>query len=76
LNARYFVKNIKSAVCPIPLGSFEKSAALVGNTTAIGEVIERISEMFDAMYRRKAFLHWYIEEGEFLIVYVMLSKVK
>jgi hypothetical protein len=30
-----------------------------GNSTAIQELFKRISEQFTAMFRRKAFLHWY-----------------
>uniref|UniRef100_H2U1C0 Tubulin beta chain n=1 Tax=Takifugu rubripes TaxID=31033 RepID=H2U1C0_TAKRU len=32
-------------------------------TTAIQELFKRISEQFTAMFRRKAFLHWYTGEG-------------
>jgi tubulin beta len=35
----------------------------VGNSTAIQELFKRISEQFTAMFRRKAFLHWYTGEG-------------
>jgi tubulin beta len=31
--------------------------------TAIQEIFKRISEQFTAMFRRKAFLHWYTGEG-------------
>lgn len=31
----------------------------VGNSTAIQEMFKRVSEQFTAMFRRKAFLHWY-----------------
>ena len=34
-----------------------------GNSTAIQELFKRISEQFTAMFRRKAFLHWYTGEG-------------
>ena len=33
------------------------------NTTPILELFKRISEQFTAMFRRKAFLHWYTGEG-------------
>jgi len=39
------------------------SATFIGNSTAIQELSKRISEQFTAMFRRKAFLHWYIGEG-------------
>ena len=39
------------------------SATFIGNSTAIQEIFRRISEQFTAMFRRKAFLHWYTGEG-------------
>jgi len=39
------------------------SATFIGNSTAIQELFKRISEQFHAMFRRKAFLHWYTGEG-------------
>ncbi|XP_038848065.1 tubulin beta-4 chain-like isoform X5 [Salvelinus namaycush] len=35
----------------------------IGNNTAIQELFKRLSEQFTAMFRRKAFLHWYTGEG-------------
>lgn len=32
---------------------------VAGNSTAIQEMFKRVSEQFTAMFRRKAFLHWY-----------------
>jgi hypothetical protein len=40
------------------------AATFIGNTTAIQEIFKRISEQFTAMFRRKAFLHWYTGEGK------------
>ena len=37
--------------------------SILGNSTAIQEIFKRISEQFTAMFRRKAFLHWYTGEG-------------
>ena len=34
-----------------------------GNSTAIQEMFKRVSEQFTAMFRRKAFLHWYTGES-------------
>ena len=39
------------------------AATFIGNTTAIQEIFKRISERFTAIFRRKAFLHWYTGEG-------------
>ena len=39
------------------------SATFTGNSTAIQELFKCISEQFTAMFRCKAFLHWYTGEG-------------
>merc|ERR1740123_2223333 len=66
-NSSYFVEwipnNIKSSVCDIPPRGLKMSATFIGNTTAIQDVFRRIAEQFSAMFRRKAFLHWYTGEG-------------
>lgn len=54
---------MKVAVCDIPPRGLKMSATFIGNTTAIQEIFKRISEQFTAMFRRKAFLHWYTGEG-------------
>lgn len=55
--------NIKSSVCDIPPKGMKMSATFVGNSTSIQDLFKRISTQFTAMFRRKAFLHWYIGEG-------------
>ncbi|XP_072096682.1 tubulin beta-4B chain-like isoform X1 [Mobula birostris] len=66
-NSTYFVEwipnNVKTAVCDIPPRGLKMSATFIGNSTAIQELFKRISEQFTAMFRRKAFLHWYTGEG-------------
>uniref|UniRef100_A0A4W6C6Y5 Tubulin beta chain n=1 Tax=Lates calcarifer TaxID=8187 RepID=A0A4W6C6Y5_LATCA len=42
---------------------FSMAVTFIGNSTAIQELFKRISEQFTAMFRRKAFLHWYTGEG-------------
>ncbi|KVI07278.1 beta-tubulin [Cynara cardunculus var. scolymus] len=39
------------------------SSTFIGNSTSIQEMFKRVSEQFTAMFRRKAFLHWYTGEG-------------
>jgi len=39
------------------------SATFIGNSTAIQELFKRIDTQFVAMFRRKAYLHWYTGEG-------------
>ena len=66
-NSSYFVEwipnNVKTAVCDIPPRGLKMAATFIGNSTAIQELFKRISEQFSAMFRRKAFLHWYTGEG-------------
>ncbi|KAE8099281.1 hypothetical protein FH972_017275 [Carpinus fangiana] len=41
------------------------ASTFIGNSTSIQEMFRRVSEQFTAMFRRKAFLHWYTgEENE------------
>merc|ERR1711904_141901 len=66
-NSSYFVEwipnNIKSSLCDIPPKCLKMSSTFIGNSTAIQEMFKRVSEQFTAMFRRKAFLHWYTGEG-------------
>ncbi|KAK2560805.1 Tubulin beta-4B chain [Acropora cervicornis] len=66
-NSSYFVEwipnNVKTAVCDIPPRGLKMASTFIGNSTAIQELFKRISEQFTAMFRRKAFLHWYTGEG-------------
>merc|ERR1712167_217494 len=50
-----------SAISP-PKG-LKMSVTFLGNSTAIQEMFKRVGEQFTAMFRRKAFLHWYTGEG-------------
>ncbi|XP_018330927.1 tubulin beta chain-like isoform X2 [Agrilus planipennis] len=66
-NSSYFIEwipnNIKSAICDIPPRGLKMCATFIGNTTAIQELFKRIGDSFTAMFRRKAYLHWYTGEG-------------
>ncbi|CAN0066196.1 unnamed protein product [Ectocarpus sp. 13 AM-2016] len=66
-NSSYFVEwipnNVKASICDVPPKGLKMSTTFVGNTTAIQEVWKRVAEQFTAMFRRKAFLHWYTGEG-------------
>jgi len=66
-NSQYFVEwipnNVKVAVCDVAPRGLPMAATFIGNSTAIQEIFKRISEQFTAMFRRKAFLHWYTGEG-------------
>jgi len=66
-NSAYFVEwipnNIKTSMCEIPPAGLPMSSTFIGNSTSIQEMFRRIAEQFTAMFRRKAFLHWYTGEG-------------
>lgn len=66
-NSAYFVEwipnNVTTSVCDIPPKGFKMSVTFIGNSTAIQELFNRIAGQFKSMFKRKAFLHWYIGEG-------------
>lgn len=66
-NSNHFVdwipNNIKSSVCDIAPQGHKVAATFVANSTAIQELFKRVSEQFTAMFKRRAFLHWYTSEG-------------
>ncbi|KAK9485567.1 Tubulin/FtsZ, GTPase domain-containing protein [Lipomyces starkeyi] len=66
-NSAYFVEwipnNVQTALCSIPPKGLKMSATFIGNSTSIQELFKRIGDQFSAMFRRKAFIHWYTGEG-------------
>ncbi|RMZ86717.1 hypothetical protein DV736_g6057, partial [Chaetothyriales sp. CBS 134916] len=66
-NTTYFVEwipnNVQTALCSIPPRGLKMSSTFVGNSTSIQELFKRVGDQFTAMFRRKAFLHWYTGEG-------------
>jgi len=66
-NADDFVEwipnNLKSGIITTSPKTSEISATFVANTTALKGIFQRLATQFGAMYRRKAFLHWYKGEG-------------
>ena len=63
----YFVEwipnNVQTALCSMPPKGLKMAATFVGNSTSVQELFNRVSNQFTAMFRRKAFLHWYTGEG-------------
>jgi tubulin beta len=66
-NSNYFVEwiphNIKSSVCDIPPKGQKMAVTFIGNSTSIQTLFKRVNDQFTAMFKRKAFLHWYTGEG-------------
>jgi len=55
--------NIKTSVVEVPPKNAEQSCTFVANTTSLKGIFQRLATQFGAMYKRKAFLHWYKGEG-------------
>ncbi|KAL6939877.1 Tubulin beta chain (Beta tubulin) [Hanseniaspora osmophila] len=55
--------NVQTAVCSVAPKDMEMAATFIGNSTSIQELFKRIGKQFSAMFKKKAFLHWYISEG-------------
>jgi len=55
--------NIKSSICDVASIGEEMSATFIGNSTAIQDVFKRVGNQFSKMFKRKAFVHWYTNEG-------------
>ncbi|KAF7418466.1 hypothetical protein HZH68_001119 [Vespula germanica] len=66
-NSSYFVEwipnNIKTAICDIPPRGLSMSATMVMNTTAIQECFKKMLNIFSGMFEKRAYLHWYTNEG-------------
>jgi len=66
-NSAQFVEwipdNVSVALCSVPPLNQIRSATCLANSTAIQELFKRNLIQFVAMYKRRAYLHWYINEG-------------
>ncbi|ORX36033.1 beta1-tubulin [Kockovaella imperatae] len=66
-NSGYFVEwipgNVAAAQCDVPPRGLKMSSTFICNSTSIQSLFKRIGEQFSAMYRRKAYVHWYTGEG-------------
>merc|ERR1711922_95953 len=55
--------NFKLGVVNMPRIDTELSATAVVNTTSLKAIFQRLATQFGALFKRKAFLHWYKGEG-------------
>jgi tubulin beta len=55
--------NMKTSVVVQAPKDAKQSCTFVANTTALKGIFQRLATQFGAMYKRKAFLHWYKGEG-------------
>merc|ERR1712039_354355 len=63
MGVEWIPDNVKSSICDVPHKGHKLSATFIGNTTATQYLFRRITSQFDRMFRRGAFLQWYINEG-------------
>eukprot|EP01126_Amoeba_proteus_P051207 TRINITY_DN6103_c0_g1_i6.p1 TRINITY_DN6103_c0_g1~~TRINITY_DN6103_c0_g1_i6.p1 ORF type:complete len:402 (-),score=46.41 TRINITY_DN6103_c0_g1_i6:379-1584(-) len=52
--------NIKSSICNFAPKGETLSGTFIANSTSIQDVFKRIGSQFSNMFRRKAFLHWFL----------------
>jgi len=55
--------NQKTSIVEVAPQDYESSCTFIANTTALKGIFQRLATQFGAMYKRKAFLHWYKGEG-------------
>lgn len=63
---KWFANNIKTAVCNIAPRSechFKACATWLSNTTAIIEPLNKLSNHFESIFRKRQNLHHYVGEG-------------
>ncbi|XP_053572212.1 tubulin alpha-8 chain [Bombina bombina] len=46
-----------------PMAKTQHAVCMLTNTTAISEAWARLNHKFNLMYAKRAFVHWYVEEG-------------
>lgn len=61
--AEWIPNNVKSAICDITPRGFQLSSTFIANSTCIQGLFKRVVHSYNQMFKRKAFLHWYTNEG-------------
>ncbi|KAI4517215.1 tubulin nucleotide-binding domain-like protein [Schizophyllum commune Loenen D] len=66
-NAPHFTEwipdNVSVSLVSVPPAGLTQAATCLANSTSIQELFQRTAETFSVMYKRRAFLHWYTNEG-------------
>ena len=66
-NANYFFQwlpdSIKCTYNKIPPVGFDSSCTFIGQHSGVIEPIKRLGIKFTTLFRRKAYLHWYTQQG-------------
>lgn len=61
--AAWIPNNVKTSLCDVGPAGFDRSVTFIANHTSMQGLFQRVSKQFSAMFKRKAFLHWYTSEG-------------
>ena len=66
-NLSYFVSLFphcfNTSICNVVPKGFYIAASFLGNTTASRNLYQKIDDEFNLLFRKKAFLHYYLQEG-------------
>lgn len=66
-NLSYFVSLFphcfNTSICNVVPKGFSIAASFLGNTTASRNLYQKIDDEFNLLFRKKAFLHYYLQEG-------------
>lgn len=54
---------VQTAMCDIPPRGINMSGSMISNSTAIQKPVKRLMSAFDDMLKKRAYLHWYTNEG-------------
>ncbi|CAG0921893.1 unnamed protein product, partial [Notodromas monacha] len=54
---------VQRAVCDIPPRGLQMASTFIANTTAASGLFQRITDQFHVMFRSRAYVHWYTQEG-------------
>lgn len=46
-----------------PIGRTRRSALMLMNNSAVSQAVERVGNKFDKLFRKRAFVHWFVSEG-------------
>ncbi|KAJ1672716.1 hypothetical protein EV182_006635 [Spiromyces aspiralis] len=63
LFVEWIPNSVQIAVCNIPPLGLNLASTFIGNNTAIQGLFSHTRDKFCNLFRRKAFMHWYTEEG-------------
>jgi len=58
------------------LAKLNRAVCMISNTTAIADAWSKLNHKFDLMYAKRAFVHWYVGEGELTPVCIIFVSTR